>query len=765
LVEVLIVLLIFSGMFLVMLNAFENSIASLNNTKAKTVGVEIANAQMEILRNISYEDLGTVFGSPTGAISDERTIERSELTFTVKTIITYVDDPYDGCVGEVVGEPNQSQCADGTIVNEPPDLPPNNNPADYKKADVEVTWDKYFRGNPIRLSTIIAPEHLEGDTDKGFLLIKVIGANSTPVSGATVNVINNDVSPAVNIVATTNSYGHVLLLDLEPSSQTYIVKVSKAGYSSARTCTEDAGGSACNDSEGVPDPVQGKISVIQGSLEEETFAIDLFSTLAFNSYSDTCTPLPNIDFTLKGSLRDGQLGKKISHEPAPDGILKNSFDFTTDGLGQWIKNDLEWDIYDLFVNTAGYDIAGINHDLALNILPSTSTTLNVLLAPSSANSLLVTVKDSGTETNLANASVQVSNASYDETKLTGQGFIEQSDWIDGSGYDSFAEGKYYFDSGSVDESTTSGQVTLSLTENNFIFSEDFNDSVYKDATATDADWNTSDQELKLPTFSGEYPTDRAYAGQTTKLNSQHGKIVSATLNADETLNGQTVSYFLSANGGTNFEAVSLGIEHNFLTVGDDIRIRIEMESDNISETPVVDNLSLDYDIQYFDPAGELISGTFDLNSPADFTTIDWTSESQPADTQLKFQLATSNCANGKTNPPACDDAGDWNFLGPDGTGATYYESINADINSTHDANQYLRYKAYLTTSDIYYTPTLSHIRIGYTLSCLPSGQSFFGGLSNDTYGINVSLAGYQDYAGTVDVNGYTTQEILLTPNP
>lgn len=742
LVEVLILLFIFSSMFILMLTAFQNSIRNLNVSKAKIVAVEIANAQMEILRNLSYADLGTTTGSPSGSIERVRTINRSYARFTVTTDIIYVDDPYDGCAGDA-GNPAQSLCADGSIVDKPRDIPANsNNPADYKKADVTVTWDPYYTGNPVQLSTIIAPADLEGDTDKGFLLIKVFDADGQPVSGASVHVTNSTVTPSVDITQNSDTFGSVLLLDLEPSVQTYQIVVTKSGYSTDRTCSEDDAGTACSDSDGVPDPVTKLVSVYQGEVEEAYFNIDQVSILHVNSYDENCVALPAIDFTLQSSLRTGQIGKKISYEPAPDGIVKTNIDFSTDGSGQWSKTDLEWDIYDLLIRTGGYQIAGINHNLSLNILPDTNTTLNVLLASATANALLVTVQDDS-GTGLAGATVALTKTSDPgtviTTKVTGEGFVQQSDWSGGPGVD------YTSDDGHIDYSTAENQVTLKKNNPTLTYSEDFSTGTYKDAANTDADWNTSDFELKLPTSGSPYPTNTHHA-QTVTLNSQNGKIVSATLSGTEQKTGDhTINYFVSADGGLHYEAVTLNdaSPHNFIDVGNDLRIRIELTTSNAATTPIIEDISLDYTIEYYDASGELISSTFDLGSAADFSNIFWQLDTQPTNTELKFQLAAN------------DDNTTWNYIGPDGTGASYYTTNNADIESSLDGNTYFRYKALLSTSDVYYTPTMNTLRVGYTQACLPPGQVFFSGLDAEEYGLRVTLDGYQEQSYTVDVSGYT----------
>jgi len=100
------------------------------------------------------------------------------------------------------------------------------------------------------------------------------------------------------------------------------------------------------------------------------------------------------------------------------------------------------------------------------------------------------------------------------------------------------------------------------------------------------------------------------------------------------------------------------------------------------------------------PSGTLESSSHDCGHAADFGNISWDSQT-PGSTELKFQIATNN------------DNSTWNFVGPDGNPATYYETSGTDIWSGNDGNRYIRYKAYLRTTDPDQTPELEEVRITY----------------------------------------------------
>jgi hypothetical protein len=98
--------------------------------------------------------------------------------------------------------------------------------------------------------------------------------------------------------------------------------------------------------------------------------------------------------------------------------------------------------------------------------------------------------------------------------------------------------------------------------------------------------------------------------------------------------------------------------------------------------------------------GTLESSSYDCGRPANFITISWDG-STPDSTGLKFQIATNN------------DNSTWNFVGPDGSPATYYQISGTSIWSGHDGDRYIKYKAYLSTPDVHQTPQLDEVRITF----------------------------------------------------
>ena len=80
--------------------------------------------------------------------------------------------------------------------------------------------------------------------------------------------------------------------------------------------------------------------------------------------------------------------------------------------------------------------------------------------------------------------------------------------------------------------------------------------------------------------------------------------------------------------------------------------------------------------------------------------------SRPTPT-LQFQVAASNSATGP-----------FNFVGPDGTAATFFTTSGASL-SQFNGKRYLEYKAYLSTTNSTVTPTLNDVTVCFNVVALP----------------------------------------------
>jgi uncharacterized repeat protein (TIGR01451 family) len=153
-------------------------------------------------------------------------------------------------------------------------------------------------------------------------------------------------------------------------------------------------------------------------------------------------------------------------------------------------------------------------------------------------------------------------------------------------------------------------------------------------------------------------------------------VCSCTTNSNPYTSGQRVT---SANSGSTWTAdVTAG--------GRDLGFKVYMKTG-------------------FAASGDLLSSLKDSNPPTGYsptwTTLSWTATT-PTNTAIAFQAAASNSVNGP-----------FNFVGPDGTAATFYTTSGGSL-SQFNGNRYLKYRAFLSTTDNTVTPTLSDVTICFT---------------------------------------------------
>ena len=111
-------------------------------------------------------------------------------------------------------------------------------------------------------------------------------------------------------------------------------------------------------------------------------------------------------------------------------------------------------------------------------------------------------------------------------------------------------------------------------------------------------------------------------------------------------------------------------------------------------------------IGYKSKSGYFISRAFDTKNNLNLDVLSWT-EDIPAGCEVKFQLAGS------------DDNVTWTaYLGPNGTASTYFTTPVGVSLPALDTKRYLRYKAYFTTTDLAYTPTLSAITLNVDIETI-----------------------------------------------
>lgn len=428
LIEVLIGTAIFLLFALGIYGTISLTFKSVYQGRLMTLESSILDQQLEVVRNIPYEQVGEVSGIPTGVFPHTQTLAKNGVSFTLTTTVRNVDDPYDGTLG---GSPNDTA------------------PADYKLVELSVVCTDCGQQKPITLDTRIAPKGLEGASQNGALFINVFDANGLPVVGADVHITSASTTPPLTIDDVTDNEGNYHLIDAPTGTQAYAITISKGGYSSDYTVAPSSDN---------PNPTKPPSTVISQTVTNISFSIDQTGTATFHSINNACVAIGNTPLVISGS-------KIIGQNPT---VYKYQKTLATDSSGNLSVAPLEWDTYTVGLTGTTYDIGGATPMLPFTLLPGANQDVSIILAPHTTNSLLVNVIDAGTKLPLSDATVELTNGVYDSVILTGLGYMRQTDWSGGSGQTDFTDTtKYFSDNGLVETTKPSGDVELQKTGNTY----------------------------------------------------------------------------------------------------------------------------------------------------------------------------------------------------------------------------------------------------------------------------------------------------------
>ena len=392
LIESVIAIAVFAVLSSIIYFTYFNIVNLSTQLRLRSLAIYLINNQIEIIRNIPYENVGIQGGFPVGKLLAEQTLTTANINFLLKTTIRNIDDPFDGTLG---GTPNDTA------------------PADYKLVELEISSPSFSSFAPLKFTTSVAPKNLETATNNGALFINVFDAFAQPIKNANVSVVNNKVSPTIRINDVTNNSGVLQLVDIPTSTNGYAVKISKSGYSSDQTYLL---GDPDN-----PNPVKPDATVASQQVTDISFAIDKISTINLKTSDKTCQPIPDINFLQNGT-------KLIGHNPD---VLKYSTSSATDANGEKNISNLEWDTYNFSNLNNNYDLAGYNPLLPIILNPDSTIALSWLMEPKNPTALLLTIQDANGQL-INDALVRLTKTGFDQTLYSGQRSFSRTDELIGT---------------------------------------------------------------------------------------------------------------------------------------------------------------------------------------------------------------------------------------------------------------------------------------------------------------------------------------------
>jgi prepilin-type N-terminal cleavage/methylation domain-containing protein len=547
LVEVIVAATVFAVVAMAIYQGFISITNLVALSREKIVAVDLINSEFELVRNLSYANVGLQTGIPHGVLLATSTVSKDGKTFDVVRTIRNIDDPFDGTIG---GSPN--------------DL----SPADYKMIQIKISCENCK--NPVNLEAVsnIAPKNLETASANGAIFVKVFDANGNPVPQAEVHV--QAVGLGINIDETTNNDGLLALVDVPPANNAYSISVSKNGFTIDRTYPVSVGN---------PHPTKPDATVLLQQLTQVSFVIDKVSIINVRSKDLQCGPVTDVPFTLSGA-------KLIGTDPD---VLKFSGNYSTGASGVKTLNSMEWDLFTLVVG-GGLNLAGVNPPSPFSILPDSTQNVDIIVAEGAPQNLLVTVRDNVTGLPLSGVKLTLTQGSFSEVKVTGQGYLGQTDWSGGGGQGDFVdETKYWNLIGSIDVNSPAGEIKLKKVFSDYLPFGMLTSSVFDTGTSSN--------------FSNIIwaPTDQPPQTGTNSVKLQFAS------SPDNT--GATTWNYLGPDGtgSTSYTLVNNNI--NSIHNGDRyFRYIVFLSTENTKKTPNVSDVAIVYTSECIPPGQALFSG-------------------------------------------------------------------------------------------------------------------------------------------------------------
>ena len=96
LIEAMVVLFVVSLITLTFYETWNLGTKHIANAKYRLGATALANQQMEIIRSLIFDDIGTISGIPSGTLAQDQTLHVNNTVYDVHTVVQFVDDPTDG---------------------------------------------------------------------------------------------------------------------------------------------------------------------------------------------------------------------------------------------------------------------------------------------------------------------------------------------------------------------------------------------------------------------------------------------------------------------------------------------------------------------------------------------------------------------------------------------------------------------------------------------------------------------------------------------
>lgn len=398
-IEAMIVLFVFSVIALAFYSLISAGTRYIQDSKNRLGAVSLANEKMEIVRNLQYDDIGTVNGEVEGNIPQDETVVENGRQYNVHTLVEYTQDSFDGVYpSDTVFE-------------------------DYKKATITVFWNSGVSQGEVEVVSRFVPPGLEvANPGDGILVVNIVSdqEGGVGVADSTIHIFNSDTG--LDTQKQTDDSGSVTFMgsNVTDSIQKYEITVAKSGYETVNTMPP------------YPDtsynPTDVHASVVTGSINVANIIQNKPADLKIATVNYLNQLIGSIGFHLEGGR---QIGTEI--ELPNDPVYNLNTDSSTDAGGEKNFNEKSPGQYKFYLSSSVTDYKLIATDppsafelddegreiYSVSLPSEQSLTWKIKLADKDAASILVSVLNSDGGSAITGAQVNLKNDSgYDATQTT-----------------------------------------------------------------------------------------------------------------------------------------------------------------------------------------------------------------------------------------------------------------------------------------------------------------------------------------------------------
>jgi prepilin-type N-terminal cleavage/methylation domain-containing protein len=556
-IELLVTISIFAILLSGVIGVFSAISRTSKLTREKTILSSFASNYLEIVRNMPYSKVGTIVGNPSGNLPDlsnPKTQIIGSTTYKIYYEVVYIDDPADGTA----------------LAGTDP------YPADYKQIKMDIL--NTSNGQTTSFFTNVVPLGLEGTTSQGALKISVIDASGNPLVGANIHITYPTTTPTLILDRSTDSTGQWVEVGLTPAVNNYNILVTKPGYSQDQTYPITNAN---------PNPYHPDATIAQGVVTSITFSIDLLANLNIKTLDALCGNISGVNLNVKGAKLIGT----ATSSPPSSGLYKFNNNYSSVN-GLIALSNIEWDTYTpTLLSGQSWVIYGTSPIQKIDVLPGTTQTFSMILGiNTTANSLLVVVKDAASGTALEGATVHLQKGGstpQDFYGITGGSVWLQSDWTGGGGvsqWSSTTPSQYFQSDGNVDANSAPTGLRLNKISGHYVASGWLESSTFDSGTAATnysiLSWQPSSQSvgtiLQVQVAANNDNATWNYIGP----------------------DGTTATYFTTP--GTDMGSA---LDNNRY-----VRYKVFLSTSNNNKTPVLTSLNLNFVTGCFTPGQVVFTG-------------------------------------------------------------------------------------------------------------------------------------------------------------